>query len=61
MDYGIANDKVTMVRQGLTEGEKVVITTATALTEGQEVQVEEVAPTAAASPMIETATPGEGR
>lgn len=57
VDYGLANDKVTMIRQGLSEGEQVVITTATALTDGQEVQVGEVEPTSGASPTAETATP----
>lgn len=59
VDFGLANDKVTMIRQGLSEGEQVVITTATALTDGQEVQVGEVEPTTGASPASETATPAE--
>jgi RND family efflux transporter MFP subunit len=41
VDFGLANDKVTMIRQGLQEGEQVVIQTATPLRDGQEVKVGE--------------------
>ena len=69
VDFGLANDRVTMIRGGLEEGEQVVITTATALSDGQEVEIGAVEPTvsissAAASPSptpVTTATPETGR
>ena len=73
VDYGLANDRVTMIRQGLNEGDQVVITTATSLSDGQAVQVGEApkpAPTGAGesatpsslpAPVRATATPARGR
>lgn len=52
--FGLANDKVTMIREGLSEGTQVVVSTATALSDGQEVQVGE---TVAAPTPESSATP----
>lgn len=55
VEFGLANDKVTMVRQGLKEGDQVVIQSAAPLRDGQEVAVGESPPPTAA-----TASPNPG-
>lgn len=50
VEFGLANDKVTLIREGLKEGDKVVIQTATPLRDGQEVKVGEAEPKATPAP-----------
>jgi RND family efflux transporter MFP subunit len=59
VQFGLANDRVTMIREGLAEGDQVVISTATPLRDGQEVEVGE-APSqgAATSAAGDQASPG---
>lgn len=45
VEFGLANDKVTLIREGLKEGDQVVIQSATPLRDGQEVTVGEAQPT----------------
>lgn len=45
VEFGLSNDRVTLIREGLTEGEQVVTQSASPLRDGQEVTVGETSPT----------------
>lgn len=61
VQFGLANDKVTMIREGLKEGDQVVIQTATPLRDGQEVKVGEVEPEPVSTPKEKPATAAMSR
>lgn len=54
VDFGLSNDRMTMIREGLKEGDQVVIQTATPPRDGQEVKVGQVDPAPSGSPAPES-------